>query len=673
MSKQEQEQEEEVKVLILYSSLSNTTKSLSFQLQNSINLTSSTTSKPRIHSLHDFDLDQIILTTSNTIILFALPSYNVESPVDSILAQFKDSLYDFRFSKDSLNQIAYGVIGIGHIDYGQEFCKQAIELDFILDSLGAKRVIELVKIDVSVDPELQLGQLVDQINQNFSNKSFKSVSELEIIPIEALSLKNSELNLIDDEEYDSDDDYVEYDQDRISKPLSKLELAKRKSKAKQKNHSSAQKDDGADIEDLGVGIPQSSTDELSILPNHQVVTQDLRKEMISPMTRKSLTKQGYAIVGSHSAVKTCRWTKASLRGRGFCYKHTFYGIQSHRCMEATPSLACANKCTFCWRAHTNPVGTSWRWKTDDAEFVIEESLKEHDRLIKQLLGMPGVRPDRFLEARTPKHAALSLVGEPVMYPHIKKYIELLTEKRISTFLVTNAQFPDSLKDLPPVTQLYLSIDAGNKSSLKSIDRPLHRDFWERFLESIEIVKGMKKTRTIFRLTLVKGENSEEILDYVELIKRGRPDFIEVKGVTYCGYAPSSNLTIKNSPFHEEVVNFVQALCYELNSTTDDPNLQYDLASEHAHSCCVLAAHQKYRIDDQWHTWIDYERFFDLVEEGKEFDGTDYMALTPDFAVFGAPEAGFSPEDVRWFRKGKGPKESEAEAQEAEEEETIGGK
>lgn len=38
-----------------------------------------------------------------------------------------------------------------------------------------------------------------------------------------------------------------------------------------------------------------------------------------------------------------------LRGRGGCYKHTFYGIESHRCMETTPSLACANKCVFCWR------------------------------------------------------------------------------------------------------------------------------------------------------------------------------------------------------------------------------------------------------------------------------------------------------------------------------------
>lgn len=35
--------------------------------------------------------------------------------------------------------------------------------------------------------------------------------------------------------------------------------------------------------------------------------------------------QGYKIIGSHSAVKLCRWTKSMLRGRGGCYKHTLYG------------------------------------------------------------------------------------------------------------------------------------------------------------------------------------------------------------------------------------------------------------------------------------------------------------------------------------------------------------
>ena len=87
--------------------------------------------------------------------------------------------------------------------------------------------------------------------------------------------------------------------------------------------------------------------------------------MVTPLIRKSLEKQGYKLIGSHSGVKLCRWTKVKiptsikaflfcmfqsmLRGRGGCYKHTFYGIESHRCMETTPSLACANKCVFCWR------------------------------------------------------------------------------------------------------------------------------------------------------------------------------------------------------------------------------------------------------------------------------------------------------------------------------------
>ncbi len=30
--------------------------------------------------------------------------------------------------------------------------------------------------------------------------------------------------------------------------------------------------------------------------------------------------QGYKIIGSHSGVKMCRWTKSMLRGRGGCYK-----------------------------------------------------------------------------------------------------------------------------------------------------------------------------------------------------------------------------------------------------------------------------------------------------------------------------------------------------------------
>ena len=110
-----------------------------------------------------------------------------------------------------------------------------------------------------------------------------------------------------------------------------------------------------DLEDLGAVVPKRQGDDGQVRLNKGP------KKMLNPSLAASLTKQGYKLVGSHSGVKLCRWTKAMLRGRGGCYKHTFYGIASYQCMEATPSLACANKCVFCWRHHKNPVGTSWRY------------------------------------------------------------------------------------------------------------------------------------------------------------------------------------------------------------------------------------------------------------------------------------------------------------------------
>jgi tRNA wybutosine-synthesizing protein 1 len=56
-------------------------------------------------------------------------------------------------------------------------------------------------------------------------------------------------------------------------------------------------------------------------------------------------------------------------------------------METTPSLACANKCVFCWRHHSNPVGTEWRWKMDPAEFILEGALEQHAKMINQFKGL----------------------------------------------------------------------------------------------------------------------------------------------------------------------------------------------------------------------------------------------------------------------------------------------
>ena len=101
-----------------------------------------------------------------------------------------------------------------------------------------------------------------------------------------------------------------------------------------------------------------------------------------------------------------------------------------------------------------------------------------------------------------------------------------------------SQFPEKMETLVPVTQLYISIDAANKDSLQAVDRPLFKDFWERFLECIDVLKS-KGQRTVlsharpacphnaaasfyqsqfllcsqvFRMTLVKQLNMDEVLE-----------------------------------------------------------------------------------------------------------------------------------------------------------------
>lgn len=343
-------------------------------------------------------------------------------------------------------------------------------------------------------------------------------------------------------------------------------------------------------------------------------------------------------------------------------------------MEATPSLACANKCVFCWRHHKNPVGKEWRWKTDDPYYIVDMAVKLHVSMIKEAKGIPGVKEDRWKEAHTVKHCALSLVGEPIMYPRINELLGELHNRSISTFLVTNGQHPNAIDDLIPVTQLYVSIDASTPETLDAIDRPLFKDAWDRLKASLRCLKN-KGQRTVARLTVVKGWNSDEVEGYAKLIALGHCSLVEVKGVTFCGKSDASNLNISNSPWHHEVISLTQNLQKALtklrdergDSTSSDQLPEYGIACAHQHSCSVLLARvDQFAVDDpatgkrKWRTWIDYDKFQELaarkVDDPKfTFDVKDYVADTPDWAVFGASEEGFDPTELRHRRKKKHPK------------------
>lgn len=562
----------------------------------------------------------------------------------------EESSTDFRISKTLLKGLHFAVFGLGNSLYKENYNAVSKKINHCLKELSATPILPLGQGNENVTESLKGSMEKDFAawKKEFWKKSKKvKDNEIEIPTKDACGTgkkcggkckcKEDGGKCSSDEEMDEGEDFYETtseEEDNIDEML------------EEGGDNSLQRSGGVvDVEDLGKVMNNIKKAKVRRKKEDAAQLGGEPREMVTPVLRKALEKQGYRLIGSHSGVKLCRWTKSMLRGRGGCYKHTFYGIESHRCMETTPSLACANKCVFCWRHHTNPVGTEWRWKMDDPDTIFQGALDNHVGLIKQFKGVPGVKAERFAEGLEPQHCALSLVGEPIMYPEINKFVELLHGKGISTFLVTNAQFPEAITNLVPVTQLYVSVDASTKESLKKIDRPLFKDYWERFIDSLKALSS-KKQRTVYRLTLVKAWNTDELENYAELVSLGKPDFIEIKGVTYCGESKASSLTMQNVPWHEEVVNFVQQLADRLEG--------YEIASEHEHSNCILIANTKFKVDGEWWTWIDYPKFHQLVKEYKEtqrvFSAEEYMAKTPSWAVFGAKEQGFDPIETRFFRK-----------------------
>ncbi|ORY65062.1 uncharacterized protein BCR38DRAFT_484533 [Pseudomassariella vexata] len=658
-----------IQPLIFFSSLTGSTERIAEGLAQTLeaslgeyNTDNATFLKTQVLDLAEIDHDEYFISPpkhadSNVPVdyfyLVLLPSYNIDTTNDNLLEHLSETHNDFRIDTAPLSGLlGYSVFGLGDRENwpteDEGFCFQAKEVDKWLAKLtGRKRAFPLGMGDPKQDLTTRLNEWTEGIKDVLALIA-KTGSLGEGVPGSGDAVES------DDEYASGNEDDGEVVFDEPTKP-----------KISKKTKRSGNLDD---VEDLGMMIKSTKADRnrssgaAPIAVDFTTYSKTTKKpavtvkEMVpknSP-TFNSLTKQGYSIVGSHSGVKICRWTKSALRGRGSCYKFSFYGIASHQCMETTPSLSCSNKCVFCWRHGTNPVGTTWRWVVDPPELIFNGVRAGHYQKIKMMRGVPGVRAERFVEAMRIRHCALSLVGEPIFYPHINEFLAMLHEERISSFLVCNAQHPDQLAALKAVTQLYVSIDASNKESLRKIDRPLHRDFWERFQRCLDILREKRfKQRTVFRLTLVKGFNvDDEVEGYADLVERGLPCFVEIKGVTYCGTSSSAGagLTMANVPFYAEVTEFVTAL----NGKLRDRGLEYGIAAEHAHSCCVLIASERFRVGGKWHTKIDYQKFFELLEaRGADGDWTpeEYMGEeTPYWATWG--QGGFDPRDERVDRKGR---------------------
>ncbi len=287
---------------------------------------------------------------------------------------------------------------------------------------------------------------------------------------------------------------------------------------------------------------------------------------VDPKIIEEMRKKSYG-VWNHSAVQICSWTKKAILREGTCYKNKFYGIDTHRCMEMTPiSVFCTNNCIYCWRpmefmklVNISPDDV------DDPEDIYNHLLEERKKLLTGFWGNEKADKKLLEEAMTPNHFAISLSGEPTLYPKLPEMIRFLRNlpQTKSIFIVTNGQEPDMIKrlidedSLP--TQLYVSITAPNEELYKKISVPNYPDAWNRLMKTLDLLKDAP-VRKVARLTMIKGWNmSEELIpEYLEVLDRMNPHFVEVKAYMYLGYS-THRLKWENMPTHEEIREYAKKM------------------------------------------------------------------------------------------------------------------
>jgi len=279
---------------------------------------------------------------------------------------------------------------------------------------------------------------------------------------------------------------------------------------------------------------------------------------------KKYVAAGYRLLGreKHAGVEICRWTKSRLRGERNCYK-SIYGIDSRRCIQMTPTIDFCNfACPWCWRPfgfHRNKShGSGW----DDPKTIVDEMIKAQRELLSGFGGNPRTSKESYMRAMRPAHVAISLDGEPTLYPMLAGLIKEIQRRGMTSFLVSNGSIPNRLMELLSEnaipTNLYISVYATNEQDYRLVTRTPLVGVFNKVLESLTLMRmfNEKGCRTVFRMTVVKGLNMKDPDGYASLIRIAEPHFVEVKGYAWLGES-RLRLPRSASPTYDELEKFAE--------------------------------------------------------------------------------------------------------------------
>ena len=303
---------------------------------------------------------------------------------------------------------------------------------------------------------------------------------------------------------------------------------------------------------------------IKLKPKNPSETKFLSKKQVD-----KLKNAKYAMVGSHSAVQICSWNKKAIKQDGVCYKQKFYGIECEKCAQMSPTvLWCNENCVFCWRPMEWMRNVNLdEVDVDEPEKIIKGTIKQRQMLLTGFGGIEGLNMKRFKKSQMPSHWAVSLSGEPTLYPKICELIaeikELPTTK--SVFLVTNAQKTEVFEKMATdqkycPSQLYVSLDAPNEEMFNSVNKPSGNSSWKNLMNSLETISTLP-VRKVVRITLMKGINDDPAFleKWSEVVKKMSPEFVEIKSYMHLGES-RNRLSRENSPVFDEIEEWSKKFC-----------------------------------------------------------------------------------------------------------------
>ncbi len=301
-------------------------------------------------------------------------------------------------------------------------------------------------------------------------------------------------------------------------------------------------------------------------------------------TKEHLERQQYRIVDGAGAVKLCHWMRQKLIHGRSCYKEEFYGIECHRCLQMTPAVnVCNFRCLFCWRYHgMTGFGEAGY---PEPERLLDMCIEEQRLLVSGFKGDERCDKRMWDEARSPNQVAISLSGEPTLYPDLGEFIALCKRRGMTTFLVTNGSVPEALARLSTLpTQLYVTVAAPNEEVFDRLCVPQFPRAWENLMKTLDLLPSLS-TRTVVRHTLVKGWNLGWEDEYARLDERADPTFVEPKGYVFVGDS-RTRMTVDNMPSHASVKEFSERLASRLSM---------DILAEREDSRVVLVGKKGQRL------------------------------------------------------------------------------